>query len=84
MLDVVSPRLIYLEDLATTANPDGEQEPVYVMGEASNPVNLTRIPLVLLTQFVKASNDSDAESKGVPLGGIYYNTTTNRLHARIS
>lgn len=83
IIGTITPRLIYLQDLATTDNPSGEKEPVNVMGETANPVMLDRIPLVLLTSFVQASDDDDAMSKGVPLGGLYYNTTTGKLHARI-
>lgn len=78
----LTPRLLYLEDLATTTNASGETESVTVLGEPSNPVLLHKIPAVLLTAFTQAANDSAASAAGVQLGEIYYNTTASKLYAR--
>jgi len=83
-LGTITPRLIYLEDCAVTTNPSGESENVNVLGASNNPQTLNKMPLVLLTQFTQAYSDSDAAGKGVPVGAIYYNLATAKLHARLS
>lgn len=80
----LTPRLIYLEDVATTTNPSGETASVTVLGAAVNPVTLNKLALVLLTQFGQYVNDAAAAAGGVPVGGLYYSTTYSKLHTRMS
>jgi hypothetical protein len=86
MPDVVTitPRKIYLEDLATTSNASGETASVTVAGEASNPQTLNKIALLLLTDLTQAANDAAAAAAGVAVGQVYYNTTNSAPHARQS
>ena len=78
----LTPRKIYLEDLATTTTQAGETEAVTVLGAAVNPVTLNKLALVLLTQFTAAANDVAAAAAGVALGEVYYNTTASKLYSR--
>ncbi len=78
----ITPRKIYLEDVATTTTASGETASVNVAGEASNPQTLHKLALVLLTQFTAAANDAAAAADGVALGQVYYNTTASALYAR--
>jgi hypothetical protein len=80
----LTPRLIYLEDVATTANASGETANVNVLGAAVNPVALNKIPVVLLTDFTQAANDVAAGVAGVAVGFVYYNTTSSALKTRMT
>jgi len=80
----LTPRLLYLEDLATTSNASGETASVTVLGEAVNPVTLNKIPVVLLTDFTQAANDGAAATAGVTVGEVYYSTTLSNLKTRMT
>jgi hypothetical protein len=80
----ITPRKLYLEDVATTTNPSGETASVNVLGEATNPVTLNKLALVLLTQFTQAANDAAAATAGVSLGEVYYSTALSALKARMT
>ena len=80
----ITPRLIYLEDLATTTEPTGETASVNVFGATGNPQTLTKIAIVQLTDFHAAADDAGAAAAGVPVGGIYYNVTNGALQTRMS
>lgn len=80
----ITPRLIYLQDLATTTNPAGETASVNVAGEATNPQTLTKIGLIQWSDFEQAASDVGAAAAGVALGEVYYRTTDGKLHARLT
>jgi len=79
---VLTPRPIYLEDLAATAVP-GTQTTDTVLGVGSGQT-VTKIPITLLTQLVAAASDAAAATAGVPVGGVYFLTTTSTLHTRMT
>jgi hypothetical protein len=80
----LTPRLIYLQDLAVTTNPAGETASVNVLGAATNPTTLTKIGLIQLSDLEQAANDVGAAAAGVPVGQHYYNTTYGKPHTRLS
>ncbi len=80
----ITARKIHLEDLEVTTNAAGATSSVNVLGAASNPVTLTKIALVQLTDFESAANDVGAAAAGVAVGEVYYNSTTAKLKARMT
>jgi hypothetical protein len=86
MADVitVTPRKLYLEDLAVTALQAGETASVNVAGAVGNPQTLNKIAVVLYTAYSPYANDAAAAAGGVPVGGHYYNTTTSFMHTRMA
>lgn len=80
----ITPRLLYLEDLAVTSNPSGETASVTVAGEVVNPQTLNKVAVLLLTEYTQAANDVAAAAAGVPVGGHYWNTTTSFPHTRMT
>lgn len=78
---VLTPRLISLEDLNVT-NVPGTQNTDTVLG--LGPATVTKVPITLLTQLVSATSDANAAAQGVPVGGIYFLSTTSTLHARMT
>jgi hypothetical protein len=66
-------RLIALQDLALTTNPDGETFVEEVWG--AGPQTLDKLSPILLTSLTQASNDLTAETAGVQPSQLYYNTT---------
>lgn len=78
----VTPRPIYLEDLAVSTSPSPTPVSEYVGGVGTTP--LTPISMVLYSAFTQAANDSAAATAGVSVGYIYYNTTTSALKTRMS
>ena len=80
----ITARKIHLEDLEVTTNPAGATSSVNVLGAATNPVTLTQLALVLLTQFEQAANDVGAAAAGVALGDVYYCTANSKLKARLT
>lgn len=80
---VITPRPIYVEDMSAT-NVPGTTTTDTILGLGSG-VTVTKVPITLLTQLVVAANDAAAATAGVPVGGIYVNSTTgNALHTRMS
>lgn len=79
---VLTPRLMYIEDLATTVVP-GTQTTDTIFGLGPN-TTVTLIPITLLTQLKSAANDAAAATAGVLIGQCYYNTTDSSLHARLT
>jgi len=79
-----TPRKLYLEDLALTVAQAGETASVTVAGEVANPKTLNKIAAVLYTAFDSYANDGAAATGGVPVGGLYYNSTTSFLHTRMT
>lgn len=75
-------RPIYMEDIASTKVPTGDNATVEVLGSGSQ--SLQKVPLTLLTQLVSAADDSAAATGGVLVGEVYYNTTRTRLRTRMS
>jgi len=80
----LTPRAIYLEDLAVTTNASGETASVTVLGEATNPQTLNKIALIQLTDFGQYVNDAAAAAGGVAVGEIYYSTTLSNLKTRMT
>jgi hypothetical protein len=77
----ITPRLIYMEDLAKTTTR-GETASVEVLGVGA--VTLTKCDLLSLSDIANVANDVAAAAAGVPLGGLYLNSTTGHVHARLS
>lgn len=78
----VTPRLIALEDLATTVVPSGDTFTDTVLGSGTQ--TLRKIPITLLSQLVGAANDAAAAGLGVGIGDCYYSTTRLRLVTRMT
>lgn len=78
---VLTPRPVYLEDLAVSAAP-GQQTTDQILG--LGPSTVTLIPITLLTQLVAAANDAAAATGGVGVGVCYFNTTDSKLHTRMT
>lgn len=78
----ITPRPIYLQDLAETAVPGTTDDSVEVLG--AGPMTLTRIPITLLTQLVSAANDAAAGVAGVLVGEVYVLSTTSKLRTRMT
>lgn len=80
---VITPRQLYIEDLATTTVPTGDADTVTVLGAVGSQA-LNKIPITLLTQLVQAANDAGAAAGGVLLGESYYDTSRQRLRTRMT
>jgi hypothetical protein len=78
----VTLRPIYMEDLATTRTPTGDMAAENVLDQG--PTSLTRIPLLLLASLANAANDAAAAVLGVPVGQVYFNTTDQSMHTRMT
>lgn len=78
----ITPRKIYIQDLALTTDPDGETETVPVMGLGNTEVN--KIDMLRFSQFGQYADDGAAAGGGVEVGQLYYNTTNSKLHVRMS
>lgn len=76
----LTPRKIYKDDLrlATTPNPATVNE--LVMGAGRQ--DLTPCDFLVLSNLTQATGDAGAAAAGVPVGALYWNTTTSRVHAR--
>lgn len=68
------PRPLFLEDLYVTTLPAPTTIPAQVLG--SGTVNLSPIPITLLTQLLVATSDMNAASGGVAVGGVYILNTS--------
>lgn len=79
----LTPRLIYIEDLALTTDPAGETASVTVLGAAGNPQTLNKIDMVRMSQFTIANNDAAAAIAGVAVGKVYI-TSAGVLQTRMS
>ena len=79
---VLTPRLIYAQDVALTTNPNAPDVSQEVLGVGVVP--LSPIDAVLYSAFTQAANDAAAAAAGVALGFIYYNTTFSALKARLT
>jgi hypothetical protein len=77
----ITPRPIYIEDLAKTTTR-GATEEVEVLGVGT--VTLRKCDLLSLSDIAAAASDATAALAGVPVGGLYYSTTTGHVHARLS
>lgn len=82
----VTPRKLYLEDLAVTTNPAGETASVGVLQTdgTSTAETLNKIAAVLYTAFGRYANDGAAATGGVAVGQIYYSSTLAALKARMT
>lgn len=78
----ITPRKLFLEDLQVTTDHTPTTSTQYVLGAGNVP--LTPIAAVLYSAFGSYANDSVAAAGGVPIGGIYFSTTYNTLHTRMS
>lgn len=78
----ITPRPIYLEDLALSTENDPDQVDAVVGGVGTVP--LTPITAVLYSAFGAYANDAAAAIGGVGVGYQYYNTGTNLLKVRMS
>lgn len=78
----VKSRKIYKEDVAFTATPTPATENAHVLGAGT--VALTKLDAVLYSAFGQYANDGAAAAGGVLVGQIYFNTTNNKLHVRMS
>ena len=78
----ISPRPIYLEDLAVSTSNAPATVSEEVMGVGTVP--LTPISAVLYSAFTSYANDAAAAAGGVLVGQLYYNSTHSALHVRMS
>lgn len=82
MANTITPRKIYIEDLNLSTSPTAATTTETIMGSGTQTV--TKVDMVRFTQFVQAANDTAAAAASVPVGGIYYNTSTSALHTRMT
>ena len=80
----ITPRLLFVEDMALTTSPVIQQTTTNIDGAVGNPTTVTLIDMVRYTAFTSAPNDVAAAGSGINVGDVYYNSTTNRLHTRMS
>lgn len=80
----ITPRLLFIEDLSLTTSPSIQQTTVNVDGATSNPTTVTLIDMVRYSAFTSAPNDVAAAGAGVNVGDVYFNSTNNLLHTRMS
>lgn len=78
----ISPRSIYIEDLALSTSNAPATVNEEVMGVGTVP--LTPISAVLYSAFSSYANDVAAAAGGVLVGQIYWNSTNSALHVRMS
>lgn len=78
----VTPRPIYLEDLAVSTSQAPATVSEYVGGVGDT--NLTPIAVVLYSAFSSYANDAAAAAGGVPVGGLYFSSAYNTLHTRMA
>lgn len=79
----VVPRKLFKEDLQLTTSPSAATSNQNVLGVVGV-VPLNPIDAVLYSAFTQAANDTAAQTAGVGLGEIYYNTTSSKLKARLT
>lgn len=78
----ITPRKLFLEDIQVTTDHTPTPSTQYVLGAGNVP--LTPVALVLYSAFGSYANDAAAAAGGVAIGSIYYSTTYNSLHTRMS
>lgn len=78
----ITPRPLYIEDLALTTTPAGATASVTVLG-AVGAQTLNKIDMIRYTQFTIADNDVAAAAGGVAVGEVYV-SSAGKLRARLT
>ncbi len=78
----LKPRTIVKEDLHLATVPNPTQVTKTIMGAGD--LLVTPIDAVLYSAFGSYANDGAAAAGGVLVGQLYWNTTNNKLHTRMS